>query len=174
MRQPGRGGPARRQDRPEHVGPKERRRGVREVVDAFLAAARGGDFDGLVAVLDPGIVLRVDEGAAPAAGLREVRGAAAVARQALSFQRFAQPALVNGAVGLVTALDGRPMAVMGLTINDRKIVAMDILADPDPSSPARPGCPGRLTGLPVRERPGTASAVPGPLTYASRPGWVLR
>ncbi|MCT9930385.1 sigma-70 family RNA polymerase sigma factor [Planotetraspora sp. A-T 1434] len=107
----------------------------REVVDAFLTAARGGDFDGLVAVLDPDIVLRVDDGAVPAAGsLREVRGAAAVAGQALSFQRmapFARPALVNGALGLITALEGRLVAVMGLTIADGKIVAMDILADAD-------------------------------------------
>jgi RNA polymerase sigma factor (sigma-70 family) len=102
----------------------------REVVDAFLTAARGGDFDALVAVLAPDVVLRADTGAVT----RPLRGAAAVAGQALRFQRsarYSRPALVNGAAGIVTAADGQPMAVMGFTIANGKIVAIDILADPE-------------------------------------------
>ncbi|HEV2782547.1 MAG TPA: RNA polymerase sigma factor SigJ [Actinophytocola sp.] len=107
----------------------------REVVDAFLAASRDGDFDGLLAVLDPDVVLRADSGPL-AAATREVRGARTVAEQALTFRRIAtahrvRPALVNGAAGVVTMVDGRVYAVMGLTIRGGKIVAMDILADPD-------------------------------------------
>jgi RNA polymerase sigma-70 factor (ECF subfamily) len=105
----------------------------REVVDAFLAAARGGDFDALLAVLDPDVVLRADTGAGPAGVSRLVRGARAVAERALTFQRlarFARPALVNGAVGVVTVPDGEPVAVMGFTIRRGKIVEIDILADP--------------------------------------------
>ena len=106
----------------------------RQVVDAFLAAARGGDFAALLAVLDPDVVLRVDRGAVPTGGLRQIHGAAAVARQALSFARFAssaQPAVVNGAAGVVTTADGQPLSVVSFTITDGKIVAIDILADPD-------------------------------------------
>ena len=106
----------------------------REVVDAFLAASRAGDFEALVAVLDPDVVLRAEGGATPAFASREVRGAHAVAERALSFSRLAEharPALVNGTVGLVTAPNGRPVAVMGLTIANGKIVEMDILADPE-------------------------------------------
>lgn len=102
----------------------------REIVDAFMAASRGGDFDALVAVLDPDVVLRADTGAVPAG--MPIRGAADVANQALTFQRFARfsrPALVNGAPGIVTAPKGRPTAVMGFTITNGKIVAIDILAD---------------------------------------------
>jgi RNA polymerase sigma factor (sigma-70 family) len=107
----------------------------REVVDAFLAAARGGGFDALLAVLDPDVVLRVDSGAVPlGASHREVvRGARAVAEQALTFSRFARfarPALVNGAAGLVTAPEGQPFSVMGFTIRRGKIVEIDVLADP--------------------------------------------
>jgi RNA polymerase sigma factor (sigma-70 family) len=107
----------------------------REVVDAFLAAARNGDFDGLLAVLDPDVVLRADGGAMRGVrASREVRGAREVAQQAVTFSslaRFAQPALVNGAAGVVVAPGGRPFAVMGCTIRDGKIVEMDILADPE-------------------------------------------
>jgi RNA polymerase sigma factor (sigma-70 family) len=101
----------------------------REVVDAFLAAARDGDFEGLVAVLDPDVVLHADFGRA---GSREVRGAATVARQALSYSQMGlriRPALVNGAVGIVTFRDGEPFSVGGYTIRDRKIVEIDFLAD---------------------------------------------
>jgi ketosteroid isomerase-like protein len=103
----------------------------REVVDAFLAAARDGDFEALLEVLDPDVVLRADLG--PLGVSREVRGAAAVARGALTFSQLGllvQPALVNGAVGAVSTRDGEPFSVGGFTVRDRKIVAMDILADP--------------------------------------------
>ena len=105
----------------------------RKVVDAFLAAAREGDFDALVAVLDPDVVLRADSGAVAAAVSREVRGAEAVARQALAFSRglLVQPALVNGAVGVVATRDGVPFAVGGFTVRGGKIVEIDILADPE-------------------------------------------
>ncbi|MFD9324811.1 RNA polymerase sigma factor SigJ [Streptomyces sp. NPDC060065] len=108
----------------------------RQVVDAFLAASRGGDFEALVSVLDPEIVLRADSGAlvGGAAASKVVRGAAAVAQQALLFQQFAMSSrlvLVNGAVGVVATLDGRPMSVLGFTVTDGKIVAMHILADPE-------------------------------------------
>ncbi len=105
----------------------------REVVDAFLVASRDGDFDALLAVLDSDVVLRADIGVVRAGLSREVRGAAAVAEQALTFSRlarFAQPALVNGAAGLVTAPGGKPYAVMGFTVRRGKIVEIDILADP--------------------------------------------
>src|SRR5215216_3975424 len=104
----------------------------REVVDAFLAASRGGDFDALLAVLDPDVVLRADYGAAGAS--RVVRGARAVAGQALTFSQFApfaRPALVNGAAGLVTAPGGRALSVMGFTVRRGKVAEIDILADPE-------------------------------------------
>jgi RNA polymerase sigma-70 factor (ECF subfamily) len=105
----------------------------REVVDAFLAASRDGDFDTLLAVLDPDVVLRIDGGALRAGLSREVRGARAVAEQTLTFSRlspFVRPALVNGAAGVVVAPRGRPFSVMGFTIRGGKIVEIDILADP--------------------------------------------
>ena len=105
----------------------------REVVDAFMAASRKGDFEALVAVLDPDVVLRADFGAVPAGVPSEVRGARAVAQQALTFSRFApfaRPALVNGAAGLVVAPGGRPFSVMGFTVRRGKIVEIDVLADP--------------------------------------------
>jgi hypothetical protein len=98
------------------------------VVAAFLAASRGGDFDALVAVLDPDVVLRAD-GAAP----REVRGAPAVAGQALGGSRrsrFARLALVNGNVGIVVAPRGRLVVVLGFTIERGMIVEMDVVTDP--------------------------------------------
>jgi len=105
----------------------------REVVNAFLAAARSGDFDALVAVLDPSVVLRGDAGAVSAGVSRVVRGALMAAEQAMSFSwraQYAQPALVNGAAGLVVTTQGRTIAVMGFTVKDGKIVEIDILADP--------------------------------------------
>ncbi|MFG1781965.1 sigma-70 family RNA polymerase sigma factor [Rhodococcus oryzae] len=102
----------------------------REVVDAFLAASRGGDFDALVAVLDPDVVLRADTGVGI---LKVVRGAEAVSAQALSFARFAHssvPALVNGTVGMVNAPDGLLQSVMAVTITNGRIVEIHILADP--------------------------------------------
>jgi RNA polymerase sigma-70 factor, ECF subfamily len=106
----------------------------RRVLDAFLAAAYTGDFDALVAVLDPEIVLRADGGALAGAS-RVVRGARAVASQATSFSRLGlsnQFVLVNGNLGVLShRADGRLFAVLGFTIADGKVVEIDILADPD-------------------------------------------
>jgi RNA polymerase sigma factor (sigma-70 family) len=106
----------------------------RQVVDAFMAASRAGDFEALVAVLHPDVVLRVDSGALAggAAVSKLVRGAQPVAEQALLFRHFAQFArvvLVNGEVGVVNAPEGRPLSVMGVTVADGRIVALHILAD---------------------------------------------
>ena len=104
----------------------------REVVDAFLAASRGGDFGALLAVLDPDVVLRVDYGAA--GPLKVVRGAEAVASQALGYSQrglSVRPALVNGAAGLVSTRDGRPFSVGAFTVRGGKIVEFDILTDPE-------------------------------------------
>jgi RNA polymerase sigma-70 factor (ECF subfamily) len=104
----------------------------RKAVDAFLAAARHGDFEALIAVLDPDVVLRADLGAAPAGAFRQFRGAESVAEQALSFAwraDQARPALVNGAAGLVVAVGREPIAVMAFTVRHQKIVEIDILAD---------------------------------------------
>jgi RNA polymerase sigma-70 factor (ECF subfamily) len=104
----------------------------REVVDAFLAAARGGDFDALLAVLDPDVVLRADRGVVPPGVSREVRGAAAVAKRAAKGRaRAARPALVNGEVGVVVAPRGRLLMVLGFTISDGKIVDIDAISDPE-------------------------------------------
>jgi len=106
----------------------------RRVVDAFLAAARDGDFAGLVTVLDPEIVLRADGGAVKGM-TRLVRGAQAVAAQAATFSRLGlsnQLVLVNGNICIVSRLpDGRVLSVIGFTIAGGKVVEMDILADPD-------------------------------------------
>jgi RNA polymerase sigma-70 factor (ECF subfamily) len=102
-----------------------------EVVDAFLAAGRNGDFDALLAVLDPDVELRADGGVE---GLsRYVRGAANVASQAMMWSRAdltMRRALINGAPGMVALRDGQPFSVSGVTIRGGKIVEMDILADP--------------------------------------------
>jgi RNA polymerase sigma-70 factor (ECF subfamily) len=100
-------------------------------VDAFLAAARDGDFDALVAVLDPDVVLRADAGLGGRS--REVRGAERVASQALTWSRVDQTmqrALINGAAGLVSTRNGQPFSVGAVTVRRGKIVAIDILADP--------------------------------------------
>lgn len=102
----------------------------REIVDAFLAASRRGDFDALLDVLDPGCVLRADVGTAAASKL--VRGARSVAEQALLFSArapYTEPAIVNGAAGLVVERNGRLLTVMGFTVVKDRIVAIDILAD---------------------------------------------
>jgi RNA polymerase sigma factor (sigma-70 family) len=104
----------------------------REVVEAFLAASRDGDFDALVAVLDPDVVLRADDGALPVVAAREVRGAPDVARRAVKGRaRAARPALVNGAVGVVVAPRGRLLVVLGFTIRGGKIVEIEAIADPE-------------------------------------------
>src|ERR1700682_5138343 len=106
----------------------------RRVVDAFLAAGPEGDFEALVAVLDPAIVLRADGGAAKGMS-RLVRGAQAVAAQAATFSKLGlsnQVVLVNGNIGVVSRLpNGRLLSVIGFTIAGGKVVEMDILADPD-------------------------------------------
>jgi RNA polymerase sigma-70 factor, ECF subfamily len=134
----------------------------REVVDAFFAAARGGDFDALVAVLHPDVLLRIDAGARISAGARAgaapslVHGAAAVARQAVEGFRQAfgrpgavlHPVLVNGAAGVVVTLDGQPLTVMSFTIADGKVTGIDAISDP-----------GRVRGLAAAVLPeGTAGA----------------
>jgi RNA polymerase sigma factor (sigma-70 family) len=105
------------------------------VVDAFLAASRAGDFEGLLAVLDPEVVVRSDWGAARPGVISLVRGAQAVAEQAMTFRRFADTStriLVNGIPGGVAwAPDGSPFAVVALTVKGGKIVAIDVLADPE-------------------------------------------
>jgi RNA polymerase sigma factor (sigma-70 family) len=124
---------ARRRVQAENTVPDADLDAQREVVEAFLAAARDGDFDRLVAVLDPGVVLRADLGPL-AGGLREARGAAAVAGQALTYSRLGLvmlPALINGAAGGVSTRDGRPFSVGGFTVRGGKIVEIDILADPE-------------------------------------------
>jgi RNA polymerase sigma factor (sigma-70 family) len=104
----------------------------REVVDAFLAAVRAGDFEALVAVLDPDVVLRSDGG--PRAS-RTIRGARAVAGQAVMFSRLAesvQPILVNGVAGIVSwRPGGQPFSVMGFMVRRGKIVEIDVLRDPE-------------------------------------------
>jgi RNA polymerase sigma factor (sigma-70 family) len=98
----------------------------RAIAGAFLAAARNGDFDALLAVLDPDVVVRAN-------GAEAIRGAAAVAGRAFPFTRIAQitlPALINGAAGLVTAADGRPITLVAFTITGAKIVAIDLIDDP--------------------------------------------
>jgi len=106
----------------------------RDVVDAFFAASRAGDFDALVAVLAPDVVLRSDGGLARPRQTLVINGATAVAGQALASARlspFVRPALINGAAGVVVAAHGRPLFVMAFTVADKKIVAIDVLADPD-------------------------------------------
>ncbi|MFF8941916.1 sigma-70 family RNA polymerase sigma factor [Streptomyces sp. NPDC014864] len=108
----------------------------REVVDAFLAASREGDFEALVAVLHPDVVLRVDAGALlrGAAASKVVQGARTVAAQALTFAPYARAVrlvLVNGTVGMATAPEGRPLSVMGVTVADGRITRMYVLADPE-------------------------------------------
>jgi RNA polymerase sigma factor (sigma-70 family) len=106
----------------------------RAVVDAFFSAARGGDFDALVALLDPNVVLRADFGPWRPAASRVIHGAAAVARQArLGANPAAQlhPALVNGAAGVVVTVRGRPFVVMAFTVAAGKIVEIDVIGDRD-------------------------------------------
>ena len=102
--------------------------------NAFLAAAREGDFEALLEVLDPDVVLRADPGAVAIGSPHVVRGAANVARQAVAFRRDdieVRLALVNGAVGTVSLRDGKPFTVAGFTIRNRRIVELDAFADPE-------------------------------------------
>jgi len=105
----------------------------RELVDAFLAASRNGDFEGLIAVLDPDVVFRVDTGIDDLRARGPVSGAAAVAERVLARGRplagLARPALVNGGAGLVVGQPGRPFAVVGFTVANGRIAAIDLITD---------------------------------------------
>jgi len=124
---------ARRRVRAERAVPDADLETQWEVFDAFIAAARDGDFDRLVEVLDPDVVVRADFG--PAGGSQEVRGAAAVARQALSYARGRvadiRPALINGVAGVVASFDGQPFSIAAATVRNGKIVELDFFNDPE-------------------------------------------
>jgi RNA polymerase sigma factor (sigma-70 family) len=144
----------RRRIRDAHATPDADTTAQQEVVKAFLAAARDGDFDALVAVLDPDVVRRDDRGSGI---IVEVRGAENVARRAMFGARLgldARPALVNGAAGWVALLDGEVFVVTGLTVRNGRIATMDILADP--ARLARLGLPD--LGSPAMTGPESADA----------------
>ncbi len=103
----------------------------REVVDAFLAASRGGDFEALLAVLDPGVVFQADRAAVAAGGPKEVRGAPAVAKLFAGRAQAAKPALVNGEVGVIVAPRGQLFLVFVPTIAHGKIVKIEVIAEPE-------------------------------------------
>jgi RNA polymerase sigma factor (sigma-70 family) len=106
----------------------------RELVDAFARASRDGDLAALLAVLDPDVVVRFDGGIAPGGRPGTIRGAEAVAAQALSFRNLApsaHAAVVNGSPGFVVLRDGRPFSIIGFTVTGERIVAIDIVADPE-------------------------------------------
>jgi RNA polymerase sigma-70 factor (ECF subfamily) len=106
----------------------------REAGEAFLAASREGDFEALIAILDPDVVLRADRGALPSGASQVARGAQAVAEQSVAFARARRgeptPVLINGEAGVVWAAEGRPFSVAGFTIRRGRIVAINVLADP--------------------------------------------
>jgi RNA polymerase sigma-70 factor (ECF subfamily) len=105
-----------------------------EVVAAFYAAARRGDLGALVAILDPDVVLRTDGGTARPDISAMVRGAAAVTDHGLKLHQpsaVLQPALVNGAAGMVVTIYGQPVAVIGFTISGGRVMEIDVIADPD-------------------------------------------
>jgi RNA polymerase sigma factor (sigma-70 family) len=123
---------ARRRVRAERTVPDADLETQREVIDAFLAAARDGDFDQLVALLDPDVVLRADFG--PAGGSQELHGAAAVAGQALGYAQIGlevRPALINGVAGAVAFLRGQPFSIGVVTVRNGRIVELDFLNDPE-------------------------------------------
>ncbi len=101
------------------------------VVEAFLAAARGGDFEALLALLDPEVVARADAAGVAMGAAAEVRGAAAVAETFAGRARAAQPALVGGVAGLVWAKGGEPKVVFGFTLEEDRVVGIDLIADPE-------------------------------------------
>jgi RNA polymerase sigma factor (sigma-70 family) len=102
----------------------------RALVDAFLSASRAGNFEALLAVLDPAVVFRHDRTAVPLGASREVSGALAVAKQFAGRAQAARPVLVNGAVGVVVAPRGRLVLVLDLTITHGKIAEINVIADP--------------------------------------------
>jgi RNA polymerase sigma-70 factor (ECF subfamily) len=128
---------ARRRVQGTAASPDRDLREQRPAVDAFVAAVRNGDFEGLIAVLDPDVVLRADGGARWPGATRELRGAETVARSALMVTRLitgydVRNALVNGAAGLVTRDEtGQLFSVMGFSVRDGRIVEVDVLADPE-------------------------------------------
>ena len=125
---------ARRRVRRATTAPDANRTRQRELVEAFLAASRGGDFEALLAVLDPDVVVRADHTAIPVGAPTAVHGAPAVAKNALAFSaraRFAQVALVNGVPGIVVAPNGRLHIVLAFTIRRGRIVEIDVVADPE-------------------------------------------
>ncbi len=122
---------ARRRVHGAALGPGADRARQREVVDAFLAASRGGDFEALLAVLDPEVVLRADHAAVAMGASRRVRGAAAVARTFSGRARVARPALVNGVVGAVWTSRGRPTVVFDFRIARGRILGINLIADPE-------------------------------------------
>jgi ketosteroid isomerase-like protein len=103
----------------------------RKVVDAFLAASRGGDFEALLAVLDPDVVFRADPAAVRMGGQAEIRGAAAVAETFKGRAQAAKPALIDGAVGLAVIMGGRLRIALNLTIAGGKILQIEAIADPE-------------------------------------------
>ena len=110
--------------------PEADRTRQREIVEAFLAASRGGDFDALLALLDPDVVVRADAAAVRSGADREVRGAAAVAGTFAGRARAARAALIDGVPGLVWSQGGEPRVVFGFTIRDGRITRIDLIADP--------------------------------------------
>ncbi|HEY6277919.1 MAG TPA: sigma-70 family RNA polymerase sigma factor [Streptosporangiaceae bacterium] len=108
-----------------------RRARQREIVSAFLAASRGGDFDGLLALLDPGAEVRTDQAVVAMGGISAVAGAAAVARTFAGRARGAQLALVDGAAGAVWTVHGRPRVVFAFTLAGERITGIEMIADPD-------------------------------------------
>jgi RNA polymerase sigma factor (sigma-70 family) len=114
------------------TSPDTDRTRYRHLVDAFIAATRGGDIEALLALLDPDVVRRADRAALPAGAATELRGARAVAEETRTNSRrarFARPALINGTLGIV-APGGRLMVAISLTIKDDKIAEMDVIGDP--------------------------------------------
>lgn len=156
---------ARRRVRAEVSAPAAAPAHRHRVVDAFLAAARGGDFEELLVLLDPEVVLRADAGAL-AGGLRVLRGAAAVAGQAGTFHRMATlcttyPALIDGAAGLVNTLDGEPFSIIGFTVAGDRVTTIDILSDPE-----------RLAGIDLSAVLGSDTTGPGTGRVVSDPGGI--
>lgn len=125
---------ARRRVRDASPGPAPDARRRREVADAFLTAANGGDFEGLLAVLDPDVVLRADGGRLAPAVSKLVRGAETVVAQALAYSRFRKATLwvvANGDPAVLSVVDGRPTALMVFTVAGDRIVELHILVDPE-------------------------------------------
>jgi RNA polymerase sigma factor (sigma-70 family) len=131
---------ARRRVRAGAPEPDPDRSRQREVVDAFFAASRAGDFEALLGLLAPDVVLRADGGSLRPGANAFVQGAAAVAGRAWSYRQlspYVRPVLVNGAAGVLVAPDGQPFSIMAFTVRGGRIVAIDALADPERLRTAR-------------------------------------